>query len=114
MRGFQQRLRSGNSIRDAAAKDFSGGLNTTDSPLNMSSKYCTELRNLYPEPNGRLRVRYGTQLFATLPVDKVIVNMESYSGVLVCVTADGLVYTVTSAGVVTARTFTPAWTGPIT
>jgi hypothetical protein len=70
---------------------------------------------MYPESNGRLKLRYGTTQFASLPAEQVIVNMEYYSGVLVVVTAQGNVYTVNDAGVATQRTFTPAWTAsPVT
>ena len=115
MFGEKRRTPSSNVLKHATAKDFSGGLNTSDSPLNLSSKYSIDLRNMYPESNGRLKLRYGTTLFASLPSEQTIVNMEYYSGVLVVVTAQGRVYTVNDAGVATQRTFTPAWTAsPVT
>ena len=114
MFGDRLRVPPVNRIKQATAKDFSGGLNTVDSPLNLSSKYCVDLRNMYPEASGRLRLRYGTTFFATIPSGQTIVNMEYYAGVIVVVTAQGKIYTVTDAGVATERTFTPAWTTPVT
>lgn len=114
MFGDRPRVPPVNKMKQATAKDFSGGLNTVDSPLNLSSKYCIDLRNMYPESSGRLRLRYGTTQFATIPSGQTIVNMEYYSGVIVVVTAQGNIYTVNDAGTATQRTFTPAWTTPVT
>ncbi|CAB4150583.1 hypothetical protein UFOVP568_46 [uncultured Caudovirales phage] len=118
MFGDRLRVPPVNRIKQATAKDFSGGLNTVDSPLNLSSKYCVDLRNMYPEASGRLRLRYGTTLFATIPVGQTIVNMEYYAGVIVVVTAQGNIYTVTDAGVATLRALPPPpdpqWATPVT
>ncbi|CAB4163744.1 hypothetical protein UFOVP810_51 [uncultured Caudovirales phage] len=113
MFGDRPRVPSVNKMKQATAKDFSGGLNTVDSPLNLSSKYCVDIRNMYPESSGRLRLRYGTTVFATVPSGQTIVNMEYYSGVIVVVTAQGNIYTVNDAGTATQRTFSPAWTTPV-
>ncbi len=113
MFGDKKSIPSSNRMQQATAKDFSGGLNTTDSPLNLSSKYCVDLRNMYPESNGRLQLRYGTTLFATLATGQEVVNMEYYSGVIVVVCASGNIYTINDAGTVTQRTYSPAWTSPV-
>jgi hypothetical protein len=73
---------------------------------------------MYPEASGRLRLRYGTTFFATIPSGQTIVNMEYYAGVIVVVTAQGNIYTVTDAGVATLRALPPPpdpqWATPVT
>lgn len=113
MFGQRRTLPSTNAMKQATAKDFSGGLNTIDSPLNLSSKYSTDLLNMYPESNGRLQLRYGTTLAATLATGQEVVNVEYYSGVVVAVCASGNIYTINDAGTVTQRTYSPAWTSPV-
>jgi hypothetical protein len=118
-------------LQAAVARDFRGGLNTFDSPLNLNSKYLTDVRNLYPDSNGKLSVRYGTSPFADVEEDQAttaaideIIGMEYYAGALVVVGANGKIVTVDASGVVNLRWSTaiaallpgaPAgWTNPIT
>jgi hypothetical protein len=111
-------------LQAAVARDFRGGLNTFDSPLNLNSKYLIDVRNLYPDSNGKLSVRYGTSPFATTATIDKIVGMEYYAGALVVVGANGKIVTVDASGVVVLRWSTaiaallpgaPAgWSNPIT
>ena len=118
-------------LQAAVARDFRGGLNTFDSPLNLNSKYVTDVSNLYPDSNGKLSLRYGTSPFADVLEDQAataaideIVGMEYYAGAIVIVGANGNIVTVDAAGVVDLRWSTaiaallpgtPAgWTNPIT
>lgn len=97
-----KRLPSVEKLQVAEARQFKGGLNTFDTPLNLSSKYVIELENLYPDTNGRLRLRYGTSLFADLTgsIDEVI-GMEYFAASLVCVGKNGKIVRVEADGTVT-------------
>lgn len=125
------KLPSVDKLQAAVARDFRGGLNTFDSPLNLNSKYLIDVRNLYPDSNGKLSLRYGTSPFADVLEDQAstaaideIVGQEYYAGALVIVGANGNIVTVDAAGVVDLRWSTaiaallpgaPAgWTDPIT
>ena len=118
-------------LQAAVARDFRGGLNTFDSPLNLNSKYVTDVSNLYPDSNGKLSLRYGTSPFADVLEDQAataaideIVGMEYYAGSIVVVGANGNIVTIDAAGVVDLRWSTAiaallpgtpaAWTNPIT
>ena len=116
-------------LQAAVARDFRGGLNTFDSPLNLNSKYVIDVRNLYPDSNGKLSLRYGTSPFADVLEDQAataaideIVGMEYYAGAIVIVGVNGNIVTVDAAGVVDLRWSTaiaallpaPAWSTGLT
>ncbi len=98
------RLPATNAVQILEARQFSGGLNTYDSPFNLNTRFIIEADNIYPDSNGRLRIRYGTSQFADLQdfADNVIA-MEYYGNMLVAVSADGRITTVNSQGVPIAR-----------
>ncbi len=100
----QMRLPPINALQLATAKDFRGGLNTFDTPLNLASRYVTQCTNLYPDNNGRLRIRYGTTPFAdlTLSIDN-IVGMEYYAGAIIVVGANGVIVSIDATGTATVR-----------
>jgi len=86
-------------LQAAIAKDFKGGLNTFDTPLNLSSRFATELVNLYPDTNGRLNLRYGTSLFSDLTSQlSTIVNCFYYSGYIISVGTNGKVTATDAVG----------------
>ena len=91
-----------NGLHAAVAKNFRGGLNTFDTTLNLNTKYLPELRNLYPDTNGRLRLRFGTSLFGSVATHlDTIINCEYYAGVLIIVGANGKIVSMNAAGTVT-------------
>lgn len=93
------------ALIQAIAKEFRGGLNTYDSPLTVKSTYATELRNMYPDASGALRVRFGTTQFSSLSTYGTnIIAMEYYINALIAVMNNGVVVKVDSAGVTT-----PIW-----
>lgn len=96
------------ALESVIARDFRGGLNTVDSELNLNSKYYVQVKNLYPDSNGRLHLRYGTSPFADVSVDDAsdpaideVVGMEYYAGAIIVVGANGVVVSVDASGVVT-------------
>lgn len=87
-------------LRSSQAREFKGGLNTFDTPLQMNSRYLIEARNLYPDTNGRLRLRYGTSYFSDISslTDGEIVNIEYYNAAIIAVTSDGKIFKVLANG----------------
>ncbi len=105
-------VRGVEKLATAIARNFKGGLNTYDPPLNLNSQYIIEGKNVYPDTNGTLRVRFGTTQFSDLAaIASDVVAMEYYINVLVCVFRNGKVATVNSAGVATIR-WNAGWTNP--
>lgn len=88
-------------MRQAVARDFRGGWNTYDTPLNLNSKYITECRNVYSDSNGRIRLRFGTSLLANTEayLDE-IVNMAYYLNKIVAFGKNGHAVTIDGAGTV--------------
>lgn len=92
-------LRPVDKLTGVYARSFKGGLNTLDSPLNLSSQYVTECRNLYPDPSGSLRVRFGTSLFADVSLfGGTVVNMEYYIDHIIVVLSNGKLVAIDSEG----------------
>lgn len=91
-------------LKVAEAREFRGGLNTFDTPLNLSTRYVTAIRNLYPDTNGRLRMRYGTSYFAdaVATLDE-IVNIEYFNTAIIAVGKNGKVVSIDGTGTVTVR-----------
>lgn len=105
----------GPTLQTAVAKDFRGGLNTLDSPLNLSTKYLIGARNVYPDSNGRLRVRYGYSVFTdTSAVLDEIIGTEYYAGAIIAVGANGKIVSVTADGVVTESVLATPWSTDLT
>ena len=100
MTGLTRPIPQVEKLRTSQAREFKGGLNTFDSPLMMNSRYLIEARNLYPDTNGRLRLRYGTSYFSdtTGLTDGVIVNMEYYNASIIAATSDGKLMKVLADG----------------
>ena len=58
-------------IKTSTVRNFSGGLNTTDNPKNLASKYLPLCDNASVNVDGSLSPRFGTQLegWLKLPTD---------------------------------------------
>lgn len=99
-----RRLPPTDKLQVSEAREFRGGLNTFDTPLNLSTRYLTELRNLYPDTNGRLRLRYGTSLFAdTTGILDEIIALEYFNTALIAVGKNGKIVSIDADGDVTLR-----------
>ena len=86
-----KRIQRGNHLRDFTLRDFSGGWNVSDSDLNLSLKYSTELYNMHRSTDGAIEIRPGTKLFADTSdyIDEII-NMEFYNGHVVAFGKNGI------------------------
>lgn len=97
-------VRGASKLEQTTARDFSGGLNTYDSPLNLSSKYSIKLRNLFINSNGGLDLRFGTKLFASLDdTGTDVVAMRYFNTVILTVQDDGRLASVNATGDATIR-----------
>ena len=89
------RLPQTNSLQVGEAHDFSGGLNTFDTLDGLTSRYLVEARNVYPDTNGKLRIRYGMSPFADVAVViDYIVNMVYFNGRIVLVGGNGVIVSI--------------------
>jgi hypothetical protein len=97
-------------------RSFEGGLNVTDTDLNMSPKYAKVLDNLERSTDGSLTLRPGTKLLTNHITDTSdIVNHVYFNGVIWSVQVSGNITTTDGAGTVTVKTIpAPGWTGGIT
>lgn len=95
---IQQRL----LLDSTTLRGFSGGLDTTDDDLNLTFKYATKLVNIKHGIDGAATLRWGNELFATLPAP--IIDMIDFSSSIVAVLNDGRVFRVQRNG-----TFAPIW-----
>lgn len=80
-------------------RSFEGGLNVTDTDLNMSPKYAKVLDNLERGIDGSLSLRPGTRFLAHLDGDATyIVNCYYFNGVVVTVQQSGAMNKVSADG----------------
>jgi hypothetical protein len=92
-------VRGQEKLRSSVARDFSQGLNTYDSPLNLATRYSIKLQNLFPDSNGGLRLRYGSTLFnSQISVTQYIINMVYYNARIIAVLNDGTIISMTGGG----------------
>lgn len=89
-----------NILKEATSRDFSGGLNVSDTELNLSSKYARVLDNLLVGIDGSLQVRQGTRWHATLGelTEYSIVNISYFLTRLIAVDEIGQVFTIDGQG----------------
>lgn len=105
----RQQLRPIDKLTPAIARSFKGGLNTHDPDTNMAPGFLTEVRNMFPDPSGVLRVRYGTTFFADVGTyGGTVVNMEYFINALIVVLSNGVVVKVDAAGI-----HAPIWNSTI-
>lgn len=95
----QRQSRSGNYLRDATIRDFSGGLNVIDNDLNLNTKYAKVLDNFHGTIDGSNAVRPGTELFADISayIDKGI-NLYYFASHLIVVGSNGKIVRINSLG----------------
>ncbi len=95
------RLSAVQILKQATAKDFRGGWNTTDSDLNISSRFLPDVRNMFPDSNGRLRIRYGVSSLAECDSGIKLIAMEYFNGRIIGVSSDGRIVSSTGTGTIT-------------
>lgn len=90
-------------LNEATSRKFDGGLNVSDTQLNLSSKYAVVLKNMIVGIDGSLQVSQGTKLFATISglSAYTIINIEYFYGNIIVMNAVGEVFTVNGQGTVT-------------
>jgi hypothetical protein len=104
------------NLQSTTIRSFEGGLNVTDTDLNMSPKFAKVLDNLERAIDGSLQLRPGTKLLSNQLTDTSnIINCAYFVGYVVVVQASGRVSRVSAAGVVTGMPIgnsgsNPAWT----
>lgn len=93
-----------NILQEATSRDFSGGLDVSDSELNLSSKYARVLDNVIVGIDGSLEVRQGNALFSdtSSASDAPISNFQFFYRYLIAVTNRGEVIAIDGNGVATA------------
>lgn len=87
-------------LKASTIREFNGGWNVIDSELSLTTEYAVRLRNMYRAPDGSLRVRHGTKLFADLSeaLEADIVSMEYFNGFIVAVGTNGAIVAVDGTG----------------
>lgn len=95
--------RTANILKDATSRDFSGGLNVSDSELNLSSKFARVLDNIVVGLDGSLEVRQGTDLFANIGSVSAypIANIAFFFRYIVSVNTRGEVFATDGTGTTT-------------
>lgn len=87
-------------IQSATVKDFSGGWNTSESELNIDSKYSIIEDNMYYGTDGTLKARQGTELFGELESIATANFVDGYFffAYIISVAEDGSVYATDGTG----------------
>ena len=97
--------KEGNTLIPTTIRDFSGGLNVTDTDLNMKPKYAKVLDNMERSIDGTLAIRPGTKLFGEVNVaadTSNVVNVYYFNNTIITVQTSGRVCKVNGAGVATS------------
>jgi hypothetical protein len=103
------------NLQVSTVRSFEGGLNITDTDLNMSPKFAKVLDNIERAIDGSLMVRPGTALFSNQISDTSdIINCFYFNTYVITVHASGAVFRVAGNGVATQMFISPATTGPWT
>jgi hypothetical protein len=103
------------SIQTSTVRAFDGGLNVTDTDLNMSPKYAKILDNIERSADGSLAVRPGTKFFSSHLWDTTaIVNHIYFNAYVIAVQNSGAFTRIdgTGAGTNMSRVAAPANTKP--
>lgn len=87
-------------LQSSTVNDFSGGWNTSNSELNIDSKYAIIEDNIFYGTSGTLRVRQGTQLFADLVAIATGEFVDGYFffAYIISVADDGSIYATDGTG----------------
>ena len=89
------------NLQISTVRSFEGGLNVTDTDLNMSPKYAKVLDNIERAIDGSLSVRPGTLFIAALPDPSAIVNCYYFNNFVISIQFNGDITKTNGAGVVT-------------
>ena len=90
------------NLQISTVRSFEGGLNVTDTDLNMSPKFAKVLDNVERAIDGSLSVRPGTRLFSNTILDATdIVNCYYFNGFIITVQTSGEVNKVAGDGTAT-------------
>ena len=96
------KVRGQKALVSQTIREFDGGWNVIDNDLNLQLKYSTELENMIRKDDGSLGIRWGTKLFATIPVGaETIINHEYFQDHLIVVGSGGTIWRVDASGVST-------------
>jgi hypothetical protein len=82
------------NLQVSTVRSFEGGLNVTDTDLNMSPKFAKVLDNIERAIDGSLSIRPGTKFFSEL--------INDFTDVVNCYYFQGYVITVQSSGEITS------------
>ena len=86
-------------LQISTVRSFEGGLNVTDTDLNMSPKYAKVLDNIERSTDGSLTLRPGTKLLTNKIADtSEIINRVYFNALVWTVQASGNICTVDGAG----------------
>src|SRR3954470_5729262 len=100
------------NLKVSTIRSFEGGLNVTDTDLNMAPKFAKVLDNIERAPDGSLSVRAGTKFFGTCSASSTdIINHFYFQNSIITVQADGWMSFLNAAGTVTASYH--LWTGTV-
>lgn len=86
------------NLQISTVRSFEGGLNVTDTDLNMSPKYAKVLDNLERNIDGSLALRPGTIFIAALPDTADIVNCYYFINNVITVQTNGDIYKTDGTG----------------
>lgn len=107
------------NLQTTTVRSFEGGLNVTDTDLNMSPKYARILDNIERQTDGSLAIRPGTVLFSDDLWDhRDIINHVYFNGNIIAAQESGAWTAVDGAGngtnmeLVAAPAGTMPWTDP--
>jgi hypothetical protein len=90
------------NLKVSTIRSFEGGLNVTDTDLNMAPKFAKVLDNIERAPDGSLSVRPGTKLYAYSAASGAdIINHTYFQNNVIAVQADGWISVINGAGTVT-------------
>jgi hypothetical protein len=92
-------IRPINRLVTRTARDFSGGLNTEDSALNLPSKFLIDARNILVTTQGVAHIRYGTHEVARIfDADEQLIACEFFNNAIIAVSRKGKVWRITRGG----------------
>jgi len=102
------------NLQISTVRSFEGGLNITDTDLNMSPKFARVLDNLERGTDGSLSVRPGTVLLTDNIADTSdIINHVYFAGYVWSVQASGNITTTAGDGTVAVQFLEPGHTAPV-
>ena len=101
------------NLQVSTVRAFEGGLNVSDTDLNMAPKFAKVLDNLERSVDGSLSVRPGTKYVGSVGT-ATIVNCYYFNNFVITVNVDGEVWRMDGAGTATRMFIGSDTTGPWT